>query len=114
VRRWVSYHGVALNIDPDLDHYRGIVPCGISGHGVTSLARLGIPASTAEVDGILRDTFDAVFGGAVCASRTLARIAGEGADRQRREAGEGGGRRKPSPSHRSAMGPSLSRSAGEG
>src|SRR5271170_6826951 len=69
VRRWVSYHGVALNIDPDLDHYRGIVPCGISGHGVTSLARLGIAASTAEIDSALRATFDAVFGGAtVCAA----------------------------------------------
>ena len=47
VRRWVSYHGIALNVDPDLDHYRGIVPCGIAGdgHGVTSLARLGITAS---------------------------------------------------------------------
>jgi lipoyl(octanoyl) transferase len=66
VRHWVSYHGVALNIDPDLDHYRGIVPCGIdpgsSGHGVTSLSRLGVAASTAEVDRMLRDTFDDVFG----------------------------------------------------
>src|SRR6266446_8438242 len=54
VRHWVSYHGVALNVDPELDHFRGIVPCGvdpeISGHGVTSLARLGIAASMAEVD----------------------------------------------------------------
>jgi lipoyl(octanoyl) transferase len=66
VRRWVSYHGIALNLDPDLDNYRGIVPCGIapeiSGHGVTSLARLGITASMAEVDAALRATFDAVFG----------------------------------------------------
>jgi len=61
VRRWVSYHGVALNLDPDLDQYRGIIPCGIapeiSGHGVTSLARLGIKASMAEIDGVLRATF---------------------------------------------------------
>ena len=42
VRRWVSYHGMAINIDPDLDHYRGIVPCGIAEHGVTSLAALGV------------------------------------------------------------------------
>src|SRR5712672_476395 len=42
VRQWVTYHGVALNLDPDLDHYRGIVPCGIAEHGVTSLARLGV------------------------------------------------------------------------
>ena len=64
VRHWVSYHGVALNIDPDLDHFRGIVPCGIDprpGHGVTSLARLGITASMAEVDIALRATFDDVF-----------------------------------------------------
>ena len=65
VRHWVSYHGVALNVDPDLDHYRGIIPCGIareiSGHGVTSLARLGITASMPEVDMALRATFDEVF-----------------------------------------------------
>ena len=64
----MTYHGLALNVDPDLDHYRGIVPCGIdpaaSGHGVTSLARLGITASMAEVDIALRATFDEVFGGA--------------------------------------------------
>jgi lipoyl(octanoyl) transferase len=67
VRHWVSYHGVALNVAPDLDHYRGIVPCGIapeiSGHGVTSLARLGICTSIAEVDKALRATFDEVFSG---------------------------------------------------
>ena len=67
VRRWVTYHGLALNVHPDLDHYRGIVPCGIdpalSGHGVTSLARLGITASMAEVDIALRATFAEVFGG---------------------------------------------------
>jgi lipoyl(octanoyl) transferase len=66
VRRWVSYHGVALNVDPDLDHFRGIVPCGIapeiSGHGVTSLARLGVGASMAEIDIALRATFDQAFG----------------------------------------------------
>src|ERR1700686_3041376 len=44
VRHWVSYHGVELNIDPDLDHFRGIIPCGVTEHGVTSLARLGITA----------------------------------------------------------------------
>jgi lipoyl(octanoyl) transferase len=78
VRRWVSYHGVALNIAPDLDHYRGIIPCGISGHGVTSLARLGIAVSMAEVDSVLRATFEDVFGAVACASPTLARTAGEG------------------------------------
>src|SRR6266436_923911 len=68
VRHWVSYHGVALNFVPDLDHYRGIVPCGIapesSGHGVTSLARLGIPASMPEIDQALRATFEDVFAAA--------------------------------------------------
>jgi lipoyl(octanoyl) transferase len=62
VRHWVAYHGVALNIDPDLDHFRGIVPCGISDRGVTSLARLGIAATLADVDTALRATFDPVFG----------------------------------------------------
>jgi lipoyl(octanoyl) transferase len=61
VRRWVSYHGVALNVAPDLDHYRGIVPCGIAEHGVTSLVKLGISASMADVDQILRTTFDSAF-----------------------------------------------------
>ena len=64
VRRWVSYHGVALNVDPDLEHYRGIVPCGISAgsFGVTSLARLGARPSMEEIDAALRETFDPVFG----------------------------------------------------
>ena len=62
VRRWVTYHGVALNIDPELDHYRGIIPCGIAEHGVTSLARLGAAATMAEVDDALCVTFDEIFG----------------------------------------------------
>jgi lipoyl(octanoyl) transferase len=61
VRQWVTYHGVALNLDPDLDHYRGIVPCGIAEHGVTSLARLGVAATMAEVDAALQCTFAEVF-----------------------------------------------------
>ena len=61
VRRWVTYHGVALNVDPELDHYRGIVPCGIPEHGVTSLARLGVRATMAELDEALRATFAEVF-----------------------------------------------------
>ncbi len=64
VRRWVSYHGVAINLEPDLRHFDGIVPCGISGqdYGVTSLVDLGIPATMAELDGALRAGFRAVFG----------------------------------------------------
>lgn len=61
VRHWVSFHGVALNVDPDLGHYRGIVPCGISEHGVTSLARLGVGADMAAVDRALRRSFAEVF-----------------------------------------------------
>ncbi len=61
VRRSIAFHGIALNVDPDLEHYAGIVPCGISGHGVTSLADLGLPATLAEVDETLRTTFEEVF-----------------------------------------------------
>ena len=61
VRHWVTYHGLALNLDPDLANYAGIVPCGISGHGVTSLAALGVRATMKDVDRALRDTFDEVF-----------------------------------------------------
>jgi len=66
IRHWITYHGVSLNVEPDLDHYRGIVPCGIGEHGVTSLVELGIPVTTAEVDSALKDTFDEVFGDEVC------------------------------------------------
>jgi lipoyl(octanoyl) transferase len=62
VRQSVSYHGVSLNIDPDLGHYRGIIPCGVREHGVTSLAALGVTASVAEVDVALRRAFAEVFG----------------------------------------------------
>src|SRR6266404_4892308 len=61
VRRWVTYHGVALNIDPALAHYRGIIPCGIAEHGVTSLAALGVGHTMAEVDDALHATFREVF-----------------------------------------------------
>lgn len=62
VRRWVTFHGVALNVEPDLSHFSGIVPCGIRAHGVTSLADLGIAASMSDVDAALRETFAGVFG----------------------------------------------------
>ena len=61
LRRWVSYHGIALNVDCDLAHYDGIVPCGVREHGVTSLLDLGVTASMAEVDAELRRAFDEVF-----------------------------------------------------
>lgn len=61
VRRWVSLHGIALNVEPDLSHYDGIVPCGIAEHGVTSLVDLGITATMAEVDMALRSEFETVF-----------------------------------------------------
>jgi len=65
VSRWVSWHGVSLNVEPDLSHFTGIVPCGISEHGVTSLAALGITATLAEADVALRAAWDEVFGGAI-------------------------------------------------
>jgi lipoyl(octanoyl) transferase len=64
IRRWVTYHGIAINLDPDLDHFTGIVPCGIKGFGVTSFADLGLTTSMAELDSALIDSFAAVFGGA--------------------------------------------------
>jgi lipoyl(octanoyl) transferase len=64
VRRFVTLHGISLNVDPDLTHFGGIVPCGVSGprYGVTSLVDLGIPVSMPEVDMALRAEFEAVFG----------------------------------------------------
>ena len=62
IRRWVSFHGVAINLDPELEHFSGIVPCGISGFGVTSLVDLGLTPGMAELDGALIEAFDEVFG----------------------------------------------------
>jgi len=62
IKRWVSFHGVALNVDPDLSHFTGIVPCGVTQHGVTSLADLGIVASMADVDVALKRSFGKIFG----------------------------------------------------
>jgi lipoyl(octanoyl) transferase len=61
VTRWVSWHGVSLNVAPDLGHYAGIVPCGISEHGVTSLHALGLAVTMAEADAALRAAWDEVF-----------------------------------------------------
>jgi lipoyl(octanoyl) transferase len=65
VRRWVTFHGIALNVNPDLSHFTGIVPCGVKAggkFGVTSLADLGVRASMADVDAALKATFGEVFG----------------------------------------------------
>jgi lipoyl(octanoyl) transferase len=62
VRKWVTFHGVSLNVEPDLDHFAGIVPCGISEHGVTSLVDLGVLATMDEADAALKASFQRVFG----------------------------------------------------
>jgi lipoyl(octanoyl) transferase len=62
IRHWVSFHGISINVEPDLGHYDGIVPCGIAGHGVTSLVDLGLPVTLADLDVALAETFDEVFG----------------------------------------------------
>ena len=62
IKRWVTFHGVALNVDPDLSHFSGIVPCGVRDHGVTSLADLGITVSMADVDVALKQSFRKIFG----------------------------------------------------
>jgi lipoyl(octanoyl) transferase len=61
VRQWVSYHGIAINVHPDLSHYAGIIPCGISEHGVTSLHDLGVKATMQEVDSVLQSQFEKIF-----------------------------------------------------
>ena len=64
LRKWVSFHGIALNVEPDLDHFSGITPCGISApqFGVTSLVDLGLPVTMADADAALRTSFERVFG----------------------------------------------------
>lgn len=63
LRRWVSFHGLSVNVEPDLAHFGGIVPCGIRDHGVTSLVDLGLPVTMADLDTALKKTFGQVFGG---------------------------------------------------
>lgn len=62
IRRWVSFHGLSINVDPDLDHFEGIVPCGIAEHGVTSLRALGVAATMADVDAALKKSVENIFG----------------------------------------------------
>ncbi|MBA3910901.1 MAG: lipoate-protein ligase B [Rhodobacter sp.] len=61
LRRWVSFHGISINVEPDLGHFDGIVPCGIREHGVTSLVDLGLPVTMADLDAALMATFDRAF-----------------------------------------------------
>ncbi len=61
LRKWVSFHGISINVEPDLKHFDGIVPCGIREHGVTSLVDLGLPVTMADLDVALRRTFENVF-----------------------------------------------------
>ncbi len=62
LRRWVSFHGIAINVEPDLSHFSGIVPCGVTDRGVTSLVDLGLPVTMPDVDLALKSAFEAVFG----------------------------------------------------
>jgi lipoyl(octanoyl) transferase len=68
IRRWVSFHGVSLNVEPELSHFNGIVPCGISAHGVTSLVDLGLPVTMDDADAALKTSFERVFGSVVAAN----------------------------------------------
>jgi lipoyl(octanoyl) transferase len=61
LRKWISFHGISINVEPDLSHFDGIVPCGITQHGVTSLVDLGLPVTMDDVDVALRSSFDLVF-----------------------------------------------------
>lgn len=62
LRKWISFHGISVNVEPDLSHFDGIVPCGIAGHGVTSLVDLGLPVTMDDVDLALKRQFFEVFG----------------------------------------------------
>lgn len=62
LRKWVSFHGLSINVEPDLTHFSGIVPCGIAEHGVTSLVDLGLPVTIGDVDAALRREYAPVFG----------------------------------------------------
>lgn len=66
IRKWVSFHGLSINVEPDLSHFDGIVPCGIRDHGVTSLVDLGLPATLADLDVALKSTFDKAFAAPAC------------------------------------------------
>ena len=62
VRKWVTFHGISLNVEPDLEHFSGIVPCGVTQHGVTSLVDLGLPVTMADADVALKAAWQEIFG----------------------------------------------------
>lgn len=68
LRRWVSQHGISINVEPELEHFSGIVPCGVEQHGVTSLVDLGLPVTMDDVDLALKKRFEPIFGDYVSAS----------------------------------------------
>ena len=74
VRRWVTFHGISLNVEPDLSHFGGIVPCGVREHGVTSLADLGLPVTMPEVDAVMRVAVEEVFGATVVVDPSTLRL----------------------------------------
>ena len=76
LRRWVSFHGIAINVEPELGHFSGIVPCGVADHGVTSLVDLGLPVTMADLDLALKTAFEQVFGPAVTSAAQPTRKAG--------------------------------------
>lgn len=62
VRKWVTFHGISINVEPELAHYEGIIPCGVQGHGVTSLVDLGLPVTMEDLDVVLKQEFEKLFG----------------------------------------------------
>ena len=62
LRKWITFHGLSINVEPDLEHFSGIVPCGISEHGVTSLVDLGLPVTIGDLDAALKSQFETTFG----------------------------------------------------
>lgn len=74
VRHWVSFHGLAINVEPDLEHFSGIVPCGIRGHGITSLTDLGLPVTIFDVDNALAAAFEPRFGARRRADPSILRL----------------------------------------
>ncbi|OQM77438.1 lipoyl(octanoyl) transferase LipB [Manganibacter manganicus] len=76
LRKWVSFHGIAINVEPELGHFGGIVPCGVQDHGVTSLVDLGLPVTMADLDAALKAAFEEVFGPASAIASTTLQKAG--------------------------------------